>query len=206
MRIPIASLGWVDANACGNRLNGRLELPGGIRSPAASGLWARPPAKWGRFDDATRATCLACELALRDAGLGDRAVPGTGIVVSSPAAAIPASQAYFQDYLAGGRQLGRSNLFMYTLPTSPAAEAAIHFGLAGPLLFAGFETDPLPNLSALASSFCQTGEAPVMLAVLEDGGRAVAWLLTGGPGDCRLSDEESLTKILARLNPQGAKS
>ena len=45
--------------------------------------------------------------------------------------------AYFQDYVSGGRKLGRGNLFIYTLPTSPAAEAAIHFGLAGPLLYVG---------------------------------------------------------------------
>jgi hypothetical protein len=198
----ILGLGWVDAAACGGR-GQRQELPGGVRSPVASGLFARTPAKWGRFDDATRATCLACELALRDAGLGDRAVAGTGIVTAGPAAAIPASLAYFQDYAACGRTLGRSNLFMYTLPTSAAAEAAIHFGLSGPLLFAGFETAPVPALAAFATGLCQAGEAPAVLAVLEEGGRAMAWLVTAKAGagtkEFDVQGQGTLTEALANF-------
>jgi hypothetical protein len=197
----ILGFGWVDATACGSH-DVHLELPGGVRSPKASGLFVRTPAKWGRFDEATRATCLACELALRDAGLGDRAAAGTGILTASQAAAIPASFAYFQDYAACGRTLGRSNLFMYTLPTSPAAEAAIHFGVSGPLLFAGFETAPLPALSALATGLCQAGEAPAVLAVLEENGRALAWLVTADAGakEFNVQGQGTLTEALANLN------
>ena len=50
---------------------------------------------------------------------------------------------YFRDYLEGGRTLSRGNLFIYTLPSSPLGEAAIHFGLLGPLLYAASEGNAL---------------------------------------------------------------
>jgi len=43
----------------------------------------------------------------------------------------------FLDYVQAGRKLGRGSLFIYTLPSSPLAEAAIHFGLQGPVLYIG---------------------------------------------------------------------
>ncbi|MGQ9499188.1 MAG: hypothetical protein ACUVQ6_02265 [Dissulfurimicrobium sp.] len=40
---------------------------------------------------------------------------------------------YFRDYLDSGRRLARGALFIYTFPSSLLGEAAIHFGLKGPL-------------------------------------------------------------------------
>ena len=76
-------------------------------------------------------------LALKDAGRSYPLGPDNtvGIVGSAPEGCLDADLAYFSDYVKCGRTLGRGNLFIYTLPTSPLAECAIHFALEGPLLY-----------------------------------------------------------------------
>jgi 3-oxoacyl-[acyl-carrier-protein] synthase II len=83
---------------------------------------------------------------------------------------------YFADYLQGGRTLGRSSLFVHTLPTSPAAEAALLFGLRGPNFYLGMPDARIAELLDTAADVLRAG-AEHMLAVAADGRRAVAWLL-----------------------------
>ncbi len=127
------------ATARGRRRGGHSNWRELHRHLHAQGVLAAPFRNFGQFDEDSRRVGLCVALTLQDAGI----VPArdrprdTGILVSSVEGAAVANAAYFQDYLAGGRTLGRSRLFIYTLPTSPAAEAAIHFGLTGPLLYVG---------------------------------------------------------------------
>ena len=43
--------------------------------------------------------------------------------------------AYWEDYAINGRELGRSGLFVATLPTTPACEVAITLGIHGPVFY-----------------------------------------------------------------------
>lgn len=61
-----------------------------------------------------------------------------GLIGTNRAGSLEANRLYFSDYLQAGRVLARGNLFVYTLPSSPLAEAAIHFGFQGPMLYMGF--------------------------------------------------------------------
>jgi 3-oxoacyl-[acyl-carrier-protein] synthase II len=136
----------------------------------------------GRFDRATRMTLCACALAFHDAGLSGPA--GTvGLVGTNAAGSLQANSAYFMDYLQAGRVMARGNLFIYTLPSSPLAETAIHFGLQGPMLYIGFQGDGAGNLLQAGVDLIIDGAATAMVAVLADEKEGMAFLLDGLDGD-----------------------
>ena len=78
---------------------------------------------------------------------GDGQKRNIGLMGASEAGCLASNRAYFQDYLGGGRTLARANLFVYTLPSSPLAESAIHFGLMGPMVYMGFPGGGLADLA-----------------------------------------------------------
>src|SRR5574341_2368969 len=63
-----------------------------------------------------------------------------------------------------GRTLGRGNLFIYTLPSSPLGEAAIHFGLQGPLFYAAEGRASLGMVFEIAAEMLLLGETEAILA------------------------------------------
>jgi 3-oxoacyl-[acyl-carrier-protein] synthase II len=130
--IVVRGLGWVHPAGYGS-LRGTLA---GAGEPPRDAVFRAPFRNFGRLDRVSRLTCLASGLALADAGMAYPLSPGAtvGIAGTSEQGCLDSDLAYFRDYLAGGRTLGRGNLFIYTLPSSPLAEAAIHFGLTGPLV------------------------------------------------------------------------
>ena len=69
----------------------------------------------------------------------------------------------FKDYVDGGRKLARSRLFIYTLPTSSVAEAAVHFGLQGPLLYLWSEENAVETLVKSAKAMIAEQQAERML-------------------------------------------
>jgi len=148
-------------------------------SDPKAGAWpfTGTPPRWGRFDPPTRALCLACGFALRDAESRGEAAGVTGLVRAGRDFCHAANRAYFVDYVQGGRTLGRSSLFVHTLPTSPAAEAALLFGLHGPNFYLGLPDARFADLLDTAADVLQAGSAEHMLAVAADGGRVVAILL-----------------------------
>ena len=145
----------------------------------AESVLAAPFPRFGQFDEDSRRVTLCVALALQDAGIDcaqDRP-RDTGLLVSSVDGAGAANAAYFQDYLAGGRTLGRSRLFIYTLPTSPAAEAAIHFGLTGPIIYVGRSApDPAAALHDCAR-LLRGGWAEEMLCIVKDASAIVGVVL-----------------------------
>ena len=98
---------------------------------------------------------------------------------ASPAGALASNFAYFRDYVAYGRKLGRGNLFIYTLASSPLAEAAIHFGLQGPTFYMRHLEKTEENLLAQAEMMVRNQEAQAMLAVVLDTGRATCHCISG---------------------------
>ncbi|MDT8391706.1 MAG: hypothetical protein RRC34_14495 [Lentisphaeria bacterium] len=139
-----------------------------------------PVKQFGRFSLETRRVFLATALALNDADLAGNLPPGTGIIHTSADGALADNLAYFNDYLRGGRKLARANLFIYTLPTSPLGEAAIHFNLNGPLYhITGSEVNNRELILTEACSLIDQGDAPLMLAVISAPAETTC-LVTGG--------------------------
>jgi 3-oxoacyl-[acyl-carrier-protein] synthase II len=154
-------------------------------------LFETPPKNFARFDIPSRVTCCACALTLRDAGLSPAADASAvvGMVATNESGCTETNQAYFLDYVQAGRTLARGNLFIYTLPTSPLAEAAIHFGLRGPSLYWGGPAGrgygaALAEAVERAAACVAAGEAAAMLAVSADarGGLGLALGPAAGAG------------------------
>ena len=133
--------GWVKETQCGCDRKSIQWQRDDWRSLCAQllkdGVFTYPVKNFARFDEPSRLITLSVALALYDAGIPyiEGKKQDIGILGTNPDGALASNLAYFQDYAEHGRKLGRGNLFIYTLPTSPLAEAAIHFGLQGPLLY-----------------------------------------------------------------------
>jgi 3-oxoacyl-(acyl-carrier-protein) synthase len=143
----ITGAGWADHEAFGRVIGGQCvpHAPDCTLSAAArkQGIFAYPVKNFGRFDTTSKLTCCAVALALQDAGIAyaeGRRMP-IGVIMTGNDGCLHANERYLRDYVESGRTLARGNLFIYTLPTSAAAEAAIHFGLAGPTLYIGSPSD-----------------------------------------------------------------
>ncbi len=137
---------------------------------------ARPIENFGRFNQDARLVTLSIALALYDANIHyakDRK-HDIGILGTSSNGALDSNLAYFRDYVEAGRKLGRGNLFIYTLPSSPLAEAAIHFGLQGPLLYIRHSEKPEENLLIQAESMAANKEASAMITVVLNSKEAAA--------------------------------
>jgi hypothetical protein len=128
---------------------------------------AYPIENFGRFDADARLVALAVALALHDADIhyAKAAKQDIGILGTSPDGALDSNLAYFRDYAEAGRKLGRGNLFIYTLPSSPLAEAAIHFGLQGPMIYMKYTDKPEENLLAQAELMVRNKAVKTILAV-----------------------------------------
>lgn len=132
---------WIRAESCGcdtkglrwdfndlNALYGKLLDETVIKGPIEN---------FKRFDSVSKKVTLSIALALHDAGhrCSKEQKQGIALLGTGCEGAVQANKDYFQDYVESGRKIGRGNLFIYTLASSPLAEAAIHFGLQGPLLY-----------------------------------------------------------------------
>lgn len=183
-KTAILGIGWLDRQACGCVNLRRRAVYGGPASIPPpwqdTALLGGPLKNMGRMDERSQLTCCACALALRDAGVTPKEcrTMNVGIAGANDDGSLRANQAYFADYLRGGRRLGRGNLFVYTLPTSPLAEASIHFGLKACLLYSVVPSGLLRDLLRTAEMLITGGQADYMLACCNfSGNDAVAFLL-----------------------------
>jgi len=168
MTISILGIGWLTKSEYGCIVKGEQTSYGEANGPDSlvkQGIFAYPVKNFGRFDWASRMTCFGVALALRDAGIAYSATQkqDIGIVATSDEGSLRTDIEYFRDYLDSGRTLSRGNLFIYTLPSSPAGEAAIHFGLLGPMMYAG-GADALATVLDTAADMVKAGEARMMVA------------------------------------------
>ncbi|MDP2852358.1 MAG: hypothetical protein Q8O23_03020 [Gallionella sp.] len=132
------------------------------------GIFKYPVNNFARFNQDSKLVSLAVALALHDAkvGYGKDKKQNIGIVATKKNAALDAQLDYFKDYLNSGRVIGRGNLFIYTLPTSPLAEAAIHFGLSGPLFYLGFSDNLKDRLIGFAKQMIESAQVKILLVVI----------------------------------------
>lgn len=167
-RIVVRGVGWTAGGEYGCiRRRERSRLDGGeIDSGSRKGLFSHPFKNFGRLDRLSRMTVAGIALALRDGSVDyspDRK-QDIGIVGTSSAGSLATDLLFFRDYLDCGRKLARGSLFIYTLPSSPLGEAAIHFGLLGPLFYvASGSSSPQAALDA-AGDLVLRAEAGMMLA------------------------------------------
>lgn len=166
--------GWIKEGRCGCAQKGLEWQYTDLRSLGAQllkdNVLAYPIENFARFDQASKLVTLSVALALYDADIPyarDRK-QDIGIVSMSPDGALDSNLAYFQDYVAHGRKLGRGNLFIYTLSSTPLAEASICFGLQGPLVYLQYLEKPEENLVTRAQSMVRNREAHAMMAVIVD--------------------------------------
>lgn len=143
---------------------------------------------FGRLDHVSRLTCAAVALALKDAGIecSPERKHDAGIISTNASGSFEADMLYFKDYLDSGRTLSRGNLFIYTLPSSPSGEAAIYFGLQGPLLYIAGKNNSTVNALRTAAEMLLGKEASVMLAGASEADHAIYFVLKG---ECKTGEE-----------------
>lgn len=156
----------------------------------AEGIFAERVKNFGRFDPQTRRAFCAAALALHDADFppstslrtgkdcqplacaSERRGKSIGLIGTGSEESTEANQTYFSDYVDYGRKLARANLFIYTLPTSPLAEIAIHFKLDGPLFYTS------AHFLRTASGLLTDGDTSHILALWSEKDFTAALLLS----------------------------
>ena len=139
----IKGLGWITQNKYGCQKRQLEENYSDLKSLSSRlqpKIFNYPVANFLRFDTVSKLTAVSIALALYDAKIAyaKEKKQKISIIGTNSNGALEANLIYFNDYVSNGRTLARGNLFIYTLPSSPLAEAAIHFGLTGKLLYLGF--------------------------------------------------------------------
>ncbi|MBQ7176275.1 MAG: hypothetical protein IJS08_02580 [Victivallales bacterium] len=108
---------------------------------------------------------LLCAIAM-----GDEWSPeNTGIIGVNGDGCAANNRAYWDDYVAHGRDSGRASLFVPTLPSIPACEAAIALGIKGPVRYV---SSRLSIFEHLQNTFAAYDELRQLITVEIDNGRA----------------------------------
>jgi 3-oxoacyl-[acyl-carrier-protein] synthase II len=169
MSIDVLGSGWMSKDSYGSDKLGfdveyasRATLRGLGKE---DGLFAYPVKNFGRFPATAQRVCYVTALALRDAGLNysKEKKQEVGLLGLDQYGCEKANVDYFQDYIDGGRSMARANLFIYTLPSSPLAEAAVHFGLQGPLYYYRRQDSKVVELMTIARRMIAEGQAEYVM-------------------------------------------
>ena len=153
---------------------GRATAADAAQGPGAP---AALPRNFSRFSPEVRLAFFAATRALEVAGIASAAGRRIGIIACDRAGSERANFAYFDDYVRSGRVLGRGQLFVYTLPTSVAAECAIACRLTGPLLYVAGSGAPTRGAEAAARGLLADGlaDAVLVLSSSPEVARATVW-------------------------------
>jgi 3-oxoacyl-[acyl-carrier-protein] synthase II len=187
MSVSVLGMGWLTREGFGCGRSGRRQSFAAVEDRGAllkKGIFPHPFRNFGRMDAVSKTTAYAVALALRDAGVEyapDRK-QDIGLIGTCGEGSLATDREYFRDYIDGGRTLSRGNLFIYTLPSSPLGESAIHFGLQGPLLYVATAGHSLQPLLELAASMVAAREAAMMIAGIAEEEEAVFFVLGAGEG------------------------
>jgi len=169
MVINIQGVGWLTRTAYGSKKMNRSEEYASrtslCRLGKQDGLFTYPIKSFGRFEEVSQRVCYVTALALQDAGLNYSKdwKQNIGLIGTDTHGCEQANFNYFKDYVKGGRTMARANLFIYTLPSSPLAEAAVHFGLQGPLLYLRNQDASVNSLLTTAQRLIAEGQSERML-------------------------------------------
>jgi 3-oxoacyl-[acyl-carrier-protein] synthase II len=179
----IRGFGWVKKNTYNLGVQGKglkySDLRALYNQLKAEGVFKFPVENFGRFDRSSKLVMIATALALHNAGFNYvKGCPQEmGILGTSPLGSTETNLDYFKDYVQAGRTMARGNLFIYTLASSPLAEAAIYFGLGGPSLFLGYSKDATKKMLKHAQLMLENKETESVLAVEFNSNEAKAYLI-----------------------------
>jgi len=199
--IALCGIGWINKEEYGCVMNGmRFNYRDSSKGKALSGkeIFSYPFKNFGRLNNISKLTCYAVALALKDAGIKyfmDHK-HDIGIICTNKSGSLKSDIDYFKDYLESGRTLSRGNLFIYTLPSSPLGEAAIHFGLQGPLLYVTAADKPLQTALDTASEMILLDESPAMLVGMAEEDEAVYFVLAPLEGHFNTAIAKSSENLL----------
>lgn len=192
----VAGIGWIDRSEYGC-VRRRLRKPypdlKSLRSALQEeAVFSYPVKGFGKYDRASQMTCCVAALAFYDAGMSyseDRK-QDIGILGTNSDGCLQSNLDFFNDFVKNGRTLGRANLFVYTLPSIPVAEAAIYFKCQGPLLYMGYSREPVASLLRQSDRMILRGETTAMVAVRASEEEAQCFIL-------RRRDDVSTESVLA---------
>ncbi len=155
--------------------------PGELKEKLSGAGWEN--GNWSyfrRFSSDAQLFTLGAGLALRDSRIKFIPEQTAGLLVADDFEHESDQAAYFDDYVKGGRYLGRSSLFVHTLPTSAAVDASVCLGLRGPLLYIRDEDDIWGGLLNAAEDFISRGDAEIMLLAYRRGAAMICMTLSAG--------------------------
>ena len=192
--IIIAGIGWIGQKEYGSVVRKIRQVYSDQKSLYSllqqESIFSSLVKNFGRFDSVTKNTCSAVALALYDAKIkyANSHKENIGIVGTNESGCLKSNLNYFRDYVHAGRSLARGNLFIYTLPSSPLAEAAIYFGFQGPLLYVNFAQNQIPSLLHYASRMLNRQEAEMILATKVDETGGICFVL-------KQEDDQDMEKL-----------
>jgi hypothetical protein len=192
----VAGIGWIDRREYGcvrRRLRKSYPDLRSLRSTLQEdAVFSYPVKGFGKYDRVSQMTCCVAALAFYDAGMSyseDRK-RDIGILGTNSDGCLQSNLDFFNDFVKNGRTLGRANLFVYTLPSIPVAEAAIYFKCQGPLLYMGYSREPVASLLRQSDRMILRGETTAMVAVRASEEDAQCFIL-------RRRDDVSTESVLA---------
>ena len=210
--IAVAGIGWITQKEYGSVMQklrrdytNKVSLHSQLLDES---VFLYPVKNFGRFDEASKKACSAVALALCDTGIpySKDQKELIGLIGTNTTGSLLSNICYFKDYVENGRTLARGNLFTYTLPTSPLAEAAINCGCQGPLLYINFspQEKQIPSLLRYAEGMIHRREAPAMLVVRADEKEGLCYLLkrednSSAKGQCAFEDALAIAEKASSL-------
>jgi 3-oxoacyl-(acyl-carrier-protein) synthase len=204
MSISVYGIGWLAREGYGcirSGLQHAYETGESVHILPKRGIFSHPFKNFGRLDTISKMTAFGVSLALQDAGIEYTPMgkQNIGIIGTNAEGSLRSDIEYFRDYLASGRTLSRGNLFIYTLPSSPLGEAAIHFGFVGPVLYAAGEGNALSAVLDSANEMILADAAPIMLAGKAEADESIYFVLGQDRGKdgsdlCDLAEARSLVE------------
>jgi len=179
--ISLTGIGWIDGEEYGCILKNMKDSYKDSAFPRDK-IFPFAYKHIGRLDSISKMTCAAAALAMKDAGIecSPERKHDVGIISANRSGSYETDMLYFKDYLDSGRTLSRGNLFIYTLPSSPSGEAAIYFGLQGPLQYISGKGSTMAMALNTAAEMVLNHEATAMLAGGAEAGHAIYFVLQKG--------------------------
>jgi 3-oxoacyl-(acyl-carrier-protein) synthase len=210
MSVSVYGIGWLTKEGYGcirSGLRHAYEPSEGAHTLPKRDIFSHPFKSFGRLDTISKMTAYGVSLALQDAGIEYSLIvkQDIGIVGTNAEGSLRSDIEYFRDYLESGRTLSRGNLFIYTLPSSPIGETAIHFGFLGPVVYAVGAGNALLAVLDTANEMILADEAPVMLAGKAEADGAMYFVIGRERGEdvsalCDVAEAQSLVET----GPDGA--
>jgi hypothetical protein len=183
--ISVLGIGWLTKAGYGRIRTGTghsYDAGEDTHALAKKDVFSHPFKNFGRLDAVSKITAYGVSLALQDAGIAYSPLQkqDIGIIGTNASGSLRSDIEYFMDYVRSGRTLSRGNLFIYTLPSSPLGESAIHFGFLGPLLYAARPDASLIAILDTAEEMLLAGETTMMVAGRAEEDEAIFFILAAG--------------------------